>query len=51
MYGVCNVFMGCGGGFVWVVPSFASWCAMSLPKIIICAMTFGILMLCLVHRI
>ena len=34
-----------------MVPSFASWFAISLPEIPVCALTYCIVMLCLVHRI
>ena len=38
-------------GLLRLVPLFASWYAISLPKIPVCALTFCIVMLCLVHRI
>lgn len=44
-YGVCILCSGAGSGLLRAVPSFASWFAISLPVIRICAM------LCLVHRI
>lgn len=44
-YGVCIMCSGAGLGLLRAFPSFASWLAISLPVIRICAM------LCLVHRI
>ena len=49
---VCGVCMsGVGMGLLRVVPLFASWFAISLPMILICALTFCIVMLCLIERI
>lgn len=42
--GVCNMYVGSGGGFVVVVPSFASWSAISWHVIPICALPFCIVM-------
>ena len=49
-YGVCNVYVGCEGWFVQVVPSFASWSLILLSKIPMYIVTFCIIMLCLVCR-
>ena len=35
---MCNVYVGCGVGLLWVVPSFASWSAISWPLISTCAL-------------
>ena len=40
-FGVCDVYVGCGGWFVAVVPWFASWSAILLPKIPLCALIFS----------
>ena len=42
---------GVGVGLLRVVPSFASWYVISFPEIPMCALTFCIVMLYLVHRI
>ena len=44
---MCAMCMwGVGVGLLWVVPSFASWFVISLPKIPVCALTFCNGMLC-----
>jgi hypothetical protein len=49
---VCVMCMWrCGGWFVAVATSSASWFAILLLKIPVCALTFCIVILCLVHRI
>ena len=51
-YGLCVMCMwGVGVGLLWAVPSFASWSVISLHVIPTCALTFCIVMLCLVHGI
>ena len=40
-----------GWVLLWVVPSFASWLAISLPKIQMHTLTNCIVILCLGHRI
>ena len=42
---------GVGVGLLPVAPSFASWSMIPLLKIPVCALTFYIVMLCMVHRI
>ena len=49
---VCAMCMwDVGIGLLLVVPSLASWFAISLPKIPECALTFCNVLLCFVHRI
>jgi hypothetical protein len=51
-YRVCAMCMwGLGVGLLWVVPSFASWSAISLDVIPTRALIFCIVMLRLVHGI
>ena len=42
---------GVGVGLLQAVPSFANWYVISFPEVRICALTFCIVMLYLVHRI
>ena len=49
---VCAMWMrGVGLGLARVVPSFASWSAISFPMMPMCALTFCIVILCLDHMI
>ena len=50
-YGCVMCMWGMGVGLLQVVPSFAIWSVILLSKILSCALTFCIVMLCLVHRI
>ena len=43
--------LGVEVGLLRVVPSFASWFAILLPNIPLCALTLCIVMLCLLHSI
>ena len=40
---MCNVYVGVGVGLLRVVPSFVTWFAISLPKIMVSALTFVLL--------
>lgn len=46
-YHVCGVYVWCGGR-LYLVPSFVSWATISLHVMPTCALTFYIIMLCLV---
>jgi hypothetical protein len=50
-YGVCDVYVGCGDWFATCESFVASWCEISLPEIPMCALTFCIVMLCLVNLV
>ena len=53
MYGVCDMHgvWSVGIGLLQVVPLFASWSSILLPEILMHALTFCIVMLCLMHKI
>ena len=47
---VCSMCMwGVEVGLLQVVPSFASWFVILLPKIMVCVLIFCIVMLCMVQ--
>ena len=48
---MCDVYVGVGVALLRLFPLFVSWSMILLPKTLMCAPTFCILMLCLVHRI
>ena len=50
-YGVCDVYVGWGSVCCQWFLHFASCYAISLPEILMCALTSCIVMLCLVQRV